>query len=219
MAKYKGPIMFDPHFKLVIITNHKPELPLDGDLAIKRRLIYLHFKKKYLDKKDIVDSMYWDESEYKKKRIGKKDKNLKKILEKHLDGFMKWVIQGSLNYYKNNKDILIPKSLQAHIIKELKENDRIKTFMTTYYKKSCNENNENYPISLLEIYRHFIEETGIFQREYKIDKFEKRLKNLNYKIECILHEERRKKCVTNLEYDSITINNLSNNNSNEINNL
>ena len=48
MAKYKGPIMFDPHFKLMIITNHKPELPHDLDLSIKRRLIYLHFKNLYL---------------------------------------------------------------------------------------------------------------------------------------------------------------------------
>ena len=209
MAKYKGPIMFDPHFKLVIITNHKPELPLDGDLAIKRRLIYLHFKKKYLDRKDIVDQMYWDETEYKNKRIGKKDKNLKSKLKKNLDSFMKWVIEGAFNYYKNDRDIKIPKSLQKHIIKELKENDRIKIFMTNYYKKATNENSETYPISLLEIYRHFIEETGIFQREYKIDKFEKRLKNLNYKIDCILHEDRRKKCVMNVGSDS-SINNFRN---------
>ena len=115
---------------------------------------------------------------------------------------MKWVIEGSFNYYKNNRDIMIPKSLQEHIIKELKENDRIKIFMSSYYKKVDNETNETYPVSLLEIYKHFIEETGIYQREYKIDKFEKRLKNLNYKIDCILHEDRRKKCVMNILYDS-----------------
>ena len=38
-------------------------------------------KKKYLDKSDVIDQMYWNENDYKMKRIGRKDKNLKSKLK------------------------------------------------------------------------------------------------------------------------------------------
>lgn len=86
---YKDPITFSLICKLILCTNHKPELNAQ-DQGMRRRVKYLPFNAKFTDKPT-------KENEYLK------DVNLLKTLiqEDYINEFFSWIVKGSIVYYKD----------------------------------------------------------------------------------------------------------------------
>jgi putative DNA primase/helicase len=142
-GNYKSPISFKLISKLLLITNNKPKFN-GNDYAMIRRIKFLPFQAKFVD-------VPIKKNEYKK------NINLEKeLIKNHLDEFFSFCLEGSINYFKNNK-FEIPKHIgdlqqeylesQGNIEKWYSENivpkpDNILLRSDTYnnYKLYCDDN-------------------------------------------------------------------------------
>ena len=96
-GNYKSPISFKLISKLLLITNNKPKFN-GNDFAMVRRIKFLPFQAKFVD-------VPLKKNEYKK------NINLEKeLIKNHLDEFFSFCLEGSINYFKNNK-FEIPKHI------------------------------------------------------------------------------------------------------------
>jgi P4 family phage/plasmid primase-like protien len=117
-GKYKNQITFIPQFKFYIITNNKPKFDSDEESkATWRRVILVPFETIFKDK----DSMDWDETLASQGKMCEKDESFLSELNNNMEGFLKWLVEGSIKYYTSPEKV--PKKLLE---------------ATNEYKKSCN---------------------------------------------------------------------------------
>ena len=107
---YKDPVEFKVFLKLIICTNHKPEF--DGsDQGTTRRIKLLPFEAKFTR-----DTPNPKKNEYPI------IENLETILiEKHLDEFFSWCLEGCKLWFDDKGFKIIPDEIQNHQNKYIKE--------------------------------------------------------------------------------------------------
>ncbi len=133
-AKYKGCIKYYPQFKLAMVTNEIPRLPV-ADPALMRRMLMVHFKMSYIDPDNKLDmSLYWSKAKEDAGLIGRKDKKLgaKLMEESTMEGVLKWFVDGAMKYYEN-EDIKIPECMLEHILEFREEHDFVKQWIEDNY--------------------------------------------------------------------------------------
>jgi P4 family phage/plasmid primase-like protien len=97
-GKYKSKLSFSPIFKSILASNHMMKLPAD-DTAVFDRLIPVFFRRRFLPSHEINKSKF--DNGYEALR----DNNLKDKLLNNMAGLLKYLVIGSIEYYKlrNNK--------------------------------------------------------------------------------------------------------------------
>ena len=85
---YRDPITFSLICKLILCTNHKPEINAQ-DKGMRRRVKFVPFNAKFCEKPT-------KENEYLK------DTKLLITLTKEINEFFSWCVEGAIAYYKDN---------------------------------------------------------------------------------------------------------------------
>lgn len=122
-AKFKGNIRFHPQFKVFMPLNEMFPIPSSAG-AVWRRLIVMPFKVRFLS----TEHHDWDDELAEQRWIIKRDDKFAKELKEDKEGWLKWLIQGSINYYTNPYQEP-PKTLQQHLIQKQMENDNYLTYI------------------------------------------------------------------------------------------
>jgi len=174
-AKYKGQINFKNQSCPIIWTNCKPKLPTNAEFAEKRRITYVHSEKQYLDLKNQIDRSEWSQYKQDNGLIGVKDPQLGEKLKKHKSAFLAWMLDGTKRFYENGRKLIIPDSVNEHIIEELKQQDIIGTFIN----ESTTVDSGSF-IPTPELYNMFIELNDVDTKEYTKKKFATKLKQMGF---------------------------------------
>jgi P4 family phage/plasmid primase-like protien len=127
-AKFKNNIRFHPQFKVCMPLNEMFAVPASSG-AVWRRLIVMPFKVRFLSK----DNPDWDDELADQKLILERDDKFAKELKADKEGWLNWLVQGSIKFY-NNPDQEPPRSLQEHMIKIQEENDSYLSYINNAYK-------------------------------------------------------------------------------------
>lgn len=126
-AKYKNEITYTPRFKIVLPLNNMIEVPAESG-AVWRRIVMVQFKVRFLTR-DHVD---WDDDLHKRGWIVERDDAKGNILKEDKAGWLKWLVQGAMEYYKNPTRET-PASLQEHMTKAQEDNDPYLKFIRKEY--------------------------------------------------------------------------------------
>lgn len=106
--------------KPVLLTNHRPTFN-PNDEAILDRLRYVPFNTRFTDKPD--------KKKYNEKLIDRSLRDL--ISEKYLPDILKWIVQGSIQYYKD-RSIPEPQSIKAAKNEYIGDMDDVSKFINEY---------------------------------------------------------------------------------------
>ena len=174
-AKFKGVIKFINQSCPIIFTNNKLKLPVDAVLAEKRRVAYIHSEKQYLDMKNKIDKLEWSQFKEDQGLIGVKDPKLGDKLKQHKSAWLKWMLDGTKRFYDNGQDLIIPDSVNGHIIEEFKQQDIIGTFIT----ESTTVDSGSF-IPTPELYSMFIELNDVDTKLYSKMRFATKLKQMGF---------------------------------------
>lgn len=149
-AKYKERKGFVPKFKLVITCNSIPDLNFE-DKGVYRRLIILKQNVEFLNKDD-----YEKAPELKKKshEIGLRDDTFIKRLMTNKEGLMKWAIEGSKKFMKDQMRPVPNKLLK--IKEEVKDE---KNIIGEWINRNLEKSEKDLSLSQLKL----------FWRRYDID--------------------------------------------------
>jgi len=135
-AKFKNDITYTPKFKIILPLNNMIKVPA-SQLALWRRIIMLQFKVRFISR----DQHDWDEEEYKKGWIVERDDKKGIELKNDRQGWLRWLVKGAMKYYQN-PSIVIPASLQEHLLQTQEENDEyLKFIRSEYVVDSSSKNN------------------------------------------------------------------------------
>lgn len=135
-AKFKNDITYTPKFKIILPLNNMIKVPA-SQLALWRRIIMLQFKVRFISR----DQHDWDEEDYKKGWIVERDDKKGIELKNDRQGWLRWLVKGSIKYYQN-PSIVIPASLQEHLLQTQEENDEyLKFIRNEYVADSSSKNN------------------------------------------------------------------------------
>ena len=126
-AKYKNEITYMPRFKILLPLNNMIEVPAEAG-AVWRRIVMVQFKVRFLTR-DHVD---WDDDLHKRGWIVERDDAKGNILKDDKAGWLKWLVQGAMEYYKNPTRET-PTSLQEHMTKAQEECDPYLKFIRKEY--------------------------------------------------------------------------------------
>jgi putative DNA primase/helicase len=126
-AKYKNEITYMPRFKILLPLNNMIEVPAEAG-AVWRRIVMVQFKVRFLTR-DHVD---WDDDLHKRGWIVERDDAKGNILKEDKAGWLKWLVQGAMEYYKNPTRET-PASLQEHMTKAQEDNDPYLKFIRKEY--------------------------------------------------------------------------------------
>lgn len=111
----KQSITFKSFMKPVLLTNFKPTFDTE-DQAIVERIRFVPFSSKFVGNPKAPNEK-------------KKDKaKVKRILNEYLDDVLRWMVEGSIRYYK--EDLQTPESLEEEKKKYVEEMDPVYQFMT-----------------------------------------------------------------------------------------
>ena len=93
--------------------------------------------------------------------------------------FLRWCVQGAIEYYKQGKYITKPKCLNEKTLEFIKSTEVFKRFLNERYKASTNKNK----ISLEQIIEDY-KNSGLYQLRGRINikQLSRLLQGLNYKI-------------------------------------
>lgn len=124
---YGTPIEFENKAKLVMVTNHPPELSLDN--AIAERTRFIPFINKFIDK-EIYDDLE------DKTNFGIKDQAfVDDLRQNHMDEVFTYIVNGAIKYYQEG--LKVPKSFEKACNDYLDEQDNIKTFINERCEKNA----------------------------------------------------------------------------------
>lgn len=126
-AKYKNEITYMPRFKILLPLNNMIEVPAEAG-AVWRRIVMVQFKVRFLTR-DHVD---WDDDLHSRGWIVERDDVKGNILKDDKAGWLKWLVQGAMEYYKNPTRET-PTSLQEHMTKAQEECDPYLKFIRKEY--------------------------------------------------------------------------------------
>jgi P4 family phage/plasmid primase-like protien len=126
-AKYKNEITYMPRFKILLPLNNMIEVPAEAG-AVWRRIVMVQFKVRFLTR-DHVD---WDDDLHKRGWIVERDDAKGNVLKEDKAGWLKWLVQGAMEYYKNPTRET-PASLQEHMTKAQEDNDPYLKFIRKEY--------------------------------------------------------------------------------------
>ena len=174
-AKFKGCIKFNNQSCPIIWTNNKPKLPINATFAEKRRVTYVDAKKQFLDMNNQIDKLEWSQYKQDQGLIGVKNTDLLIEMAKKGSEYLNWVLIGTKRFYDNGMKLIIPDSVNEHIMEEIQSQDVIGTFIndsTTVDKESF--------IPTPDLYNLFIELCGVDVKEYSKRKFATKLTQLGF---------------------------------------
>jgi len=201
-AKFKGTISFNNQSCPIIFTNNKPKLPINATFAEKRRVTYVHSEKQYLDMNNKIDKLEWSQNKQDNGLIGIKDPKLGDKLRQHKSAWLKWMLDGTKRFYENGQVLVIPDSVNDHIIEELKQQDIIGTFIN----ESTTIDKESY-IPTPELYSMFIELNDVDTKEYTKKKFATKLKQMGFDTTALKRiDGKPTRCTIGKDNDNMGIN-------------
>jgi len=116
-AKFRNEITYTPKFKIILPMNNMIKVPAQQK-ALWRRIIMLQFKVRFLTR----DHYDWDDEQHKLGWIVERDDKKGNELKNDRQGWLKWLVIGSMKYYEN-PSVAIPSSLQEHLLQTQEEND------------------------------------------------------------------------------------------------
>jgi len=157
MAKFKSNIEYIPKYNCWIYTNPLPPFPEDMPINLARRIVFVHFKKIYVDEDNEIDRHYITDYLRKAKLIAKKDVNFKDTLMKHNKEFLKWCVEGSIKYYKNGRKVKIPKILSKKTLEFIKTTETFKSFIKKFYQATGNDKDK---VSLEKVLKDYHSDTN-----------------------------------------------------------
>ena len=194
-AKFRNAISFYHNACLIFFTNSKPVLPVDAKFAERRRPIFLPFKKQFLDKSNIIDMMEYSDKKEKEGLIGVKDRHLEDKLLNYSSQYLNWILKGTSNFYKNDKKLIIPDSIQSHILEEIENQDIIKNFI----KENCVDDSDFF-IPSDDLYNKFLIDEGKSKNDITKAAFSRKLKNLGYETKPKTHNGAKKRVYMGLRF-------------------
>lgn len=162
------------NFKLILITNHI--LNFSSDAGIKRRLIAIEFKNKFVSAEDyekekanhklgnvfVCDDQLMDKFKY--------DADYKNI-------FINIIIEKAVKYYKNGKKIIIPDEYKKLGAELCDMNDKMKLFLDDCVSITGNDKDRIYKDDFL---KEFTKHAGYNHYELKNLFSDARRHNINY---------------------------------------
>lgn len=158
-ALYKEEISFKVFMKLIVTTNHKPEF--DGsDQGTTRRIKLLPFEAKFVSKNPNPE---------KNEFIIIEDLE-KTLIEKYLDEFFTFCLEGAIEWYNDKKFNIIPDDVRKQQEKYIKEQNSFDSWVT---EKIVEE--KGFKITRSEAYKDyegFCDEMGV-KPQRKKDFFDK----------------------------------------------
>jgi len=129
---YKNAIEFTNNSKIVMVTNHPPNLELDK--AIIERTRFIPFSKKFVTEKE-----YNNVKEEDRKFYGiKDDVFINDLSDNHMDEVFTYLVNGAIKYF-SKKDIEIPKRFKAECSIFIEDNDVIQEFIDERCEVDINE--------------------------------------------------------------------------------
>lgn len=131
-GKFKNEITYTPKFKIILPMNDMIKVPAHQG-ALWRRVVMLQFKVRFLSR----DHFQWDDEQHKQGWIVERDDAKANDLKNDKEGWLEWLVQGAMNYYKN-PSIKIPASLQEHLLQTQEENDPYLKFIRKEYVLDAN---------------------------------------------------------------------------------
>lgn len=126
-AKYKNEITYTPRFKIVLPLNNMIEIPAESG-AVWRRIIMVQFKVRFLSR----DHPDWDDTAHANGWIVERNDAKGVALKEDKAGWLEWMVQGAMEYYKNPSRAP-PPSLQQHMLKAQANNDTYLKFISKEY--------------------------------------------------------------------------------------
>lgn len=159
---FQGLFQFFSDVKLVMLTNFTP--PLNAEKAMKRRIRYIFF-----------DSVFSDDPQ--EGEFLRDDKFVNQIMNEYLDEVFTWIVDGSVEYFKDKK-IEPPEEWQQRTNKILESDDSIATFIKRFITRTDNEKVSIRKKDLFDRYSKFCDANS--QRCNKRSTFYNRLDHLNF---------------------------------------
>jgi phage/plasmid-associated DNA primase len=144
---FSNQVEFYPYIKLTMGTNYIP--PLGADEAMKRRIRYIYFDKKFTHNPNPNNP----------NELKINTEFTEKLKTEYLSEIFSWIAKGAYNLYKC-REIIMPQSYQERTNKLLTEGDSIECFIkrkiikTTKYEDIVKKND------LFEEYKHFCTENS-----------------------------------------------------------
>jgi len=135
----------------------------------------VHSQKQYLDLNNQIDRSEWSQYKQDNGFIGIKDPQLGEKLRHHKSAFLAWMLDGTKKFYENGRKLIIPESVNQHIMEEIKQQDVIGTFIN----ESTTVDKDSY-IPTPELYNMFIELNDVDTKLYSKMKFATKLKQMGY---------------------------------------
>jgi len=129
-AIYKEPITYQPTFQLLLLTNHLPKAGAMDD-ALWRRLILVPFERQFLNK----DNPKFD---HFNKQYKIRDTNIFTKIEDNKEAILKWLVNGSIRWYKNGLQYE-PQKIKEVTHEYRLQNDKIYQFLETYCDQTKND--------------------------------------------------------------------------------
>ena len=150
---------FTPYFKIVLLTNNKPEISTD-DYATERRLVLIPFLAKFVNHpKEPFERLL--------------DKHKGDELIKNIDIFFSWLGKGAKKYYKDGLQDM--PSVAADAKKQYyQDNDELGEFITT----CCDITDPLVKTSTAELFEYFKEYSG--HKSMNIRSFAMKLKEKGF---------------------------------------
>lgn len=161
------PFTYKPSFQPILLTNPKPKITMD--YATWRRILFFPFKMKYMYKHD-------DGYDPSDPFIKPKDQDLGEKLKLHLPELLVWLVQGSIEWYKNRLG-KYPDAVLDHTMKYKIEQDPLAEFIS-----NCIIHKNDSKVDFREVYDRYIEYGG---KKMSIDIFEKNMKDKKFVVKSI----------------------------------
>lgn len=132
-AKFKNEITYTPKFTIILPLNEMIEVPASQG-AMWRRIVMVQFKVRFLTR----DHIDWDDEKERDGWIVERDDVKAKALKDDKVGWLKWLVEGAMAYYKNPCRVA-PASLQEHMMKTQEDNDPYLKFVRKEYVVTGND--------------------------------------------------------------------------------
>ena len=136
---YEKSISFFAHVKLMMCTNFIP--PISAEKSTKDRIRYIFFDTRFSDKP-------------KNNEIKRDDKFVEKLKNDYLDEVFTFLLNGSIEYYKDRK-ITPPKEWAYRTKKIIQNEDSIENFLKNCVKKTDNPKDTIMRKQFFESYQSF----------------------------------------------------------------
>jgi len=140
---FRSEITFDPTHSLFLLTNFIP-WGLAEDFAIKKRMLIVNLPFMFVDDPEDEARKSPQEAHLFKKL----DTNMKKTMKAYRQGFLRWVVEGCLEWQKIG--LAPPPKVMEAVDEAVSEQDDIKTFIDDCLNIEIGNDNKRLPVKQID---------------------------------------------------------------------